>query len=205
MDEISFAAPPERNKAPLFDVLTAHLPSTGCVLELASGTGQHVEHFAARTPHLSWQPSEPNPRQRRSIAARIAQAELINVHAPLDLDVCNPWPEALAALDVRAVITANLLHISPPEVGPALFSGAARVLKPGGLVAIYGPFHVAGRSTSPGNVAFDADLRQRNPAWGIRDVEAIQAMAAAAGFAELETVAMPANNLTLLWRRHLST
>lgn len=195
--DIRHAPAADRNRDPILAVLRQHLPRRGKVLELASGTGQHVVHFAAALPRLTWLPSDPDPGQRASIVARIAAARLDNVKPPLDLDVCGRWP----LLEVDAVITANLLHVSPPDTLPALCAGAAGVLVPGGILQVYGPFNRDGVYTSEGNARFDVALRAENPAWGIRDLEALTAAAAERGLSLREVVDMPANNLSVVFHR----
>lgn len=195
--DIRHAPAADRNREPILAVLREHLPGRGRVLEVASGTGQHVVAFAAALPALSWQPSDPDPAQRASITARIRAAGLSNVAPPLDLDVGGPWP----TLEADAVITANLLHVSPPETLPALCAGAAGVLAPGGILHVYGPFNRDGSFTSEGNARFDAALRTENPAWGIRDLEALVAAAAAEGLGLRTVVDMPANNLSVVFER----
>ena len=197
MTGIRFSAPAERNRQFILDVLAPALPDQGSVLEIASGTGQHVTFFAASLPHLHWQPSDPDPAARASITARIRSEALTNVAEPLDLDLLEAWP----SIEVDAIITANLLHISEPEVLPALMQMAGERLVADGLLHIYGPVNVAGAFTSPSNAEFDASLRGRNPAWGIRDLETVISTAQAAGFSEPEVRNMPANNLSLSFRR----
>lgn len=196
--QIQFSAPAERNQPFILDVLTSALPDTGTVLELASGTGQHVAFFAAALPHLNWQPSDPDPAARASISARIEAADgLTNVAAPLDLDLLAPWPD----LSADAIITANLLHISPPEVLPALMRKAAGLLGSQGLLHIYGPFKVDGAFTSDSNAEFDTSLRSRNALWGIRALESVVAAGIENGFKEPVVRDMPANNLSLSFLR----
>lgn len=178
-------------------MLTAELPDKGTVLELASGTGQHVVFFAAALPHLDWQPSDPDPVARASIAARIQAESIGNVAQPMNLDLLEQWP----LLEVDAIITANLLHISPPEVLPALMSKAGALIPAGGLLHIYGPFKVNGAFTSESNAAFDASLRSRNPLWGIRDLDSVSAEAAKNGFGPPLVRDMPANNFSLSFRK----
>jgi len=198
MDEgpnsILHAPAAERNREPILEVLRDTLPARGRVLEIASGTGQHVVYFAAALPALHWIPSDPDPAQRASIAARTAAAGVDNVADPLDLDVLDEWPE----LSADAVITANLLHVSARETMTALCRGAAAVLVPGGLLHVYGPFKRDGEHTSDGNRQFDLSLLQRNSAWGIRDVEDLLAEADAAGLNHPDIVDMPANNLSVV-------
>ena len=194
----------ERNRAPILEVLRAELPATGRVLEIASGTGQHVVYFAEALPGLTWLPSDPDPRQRASIAVRVQDSGLCNVEPPLDLDVRSVWKVRDIDIDVdfEAVIVANLLHVSEPEALTGLCEGAAGVLRTGGLLHIYGPFKRGGGHTSPGNRAFDASLRAQNSAWGIRDLESVLAVAEAQGFVIRRIVDMPANNLSLVLRLH---
>ncbi len=184
----------QRNKAPILEVLQRHLPRRGRVLEIASGTGQHVVHFAGALAGLTWQPSDPDPAQRASIEALVSSAGLDNVEPPLDLDVLGPWPD----LRVDAVITANLLHVAPPEVVDGLCAGAAGVLVPGGVLHVYGPFNRHGAFTSEGNRRFDAALREQDPRWGIRDLEALLDSAARRGLERHEIVDMPANNFSVV-------
>jgi SAM-dependent methyltransferase len=188
----------ERNREPIVAVLERVLPHAGLVLEIASGTGQHVVHFARRLPHLAWQPSDPGAACRRSIVAWTAAEALHNVHAPLDLDVqILPWPVPAPV----AVVCINMLHIAPWSAAGSLFRGAAAVLRPGGLLFLYGPFVTRDRPTAASNLEFDRTLRAANPAWGLRELEAVVGLATRHDFAHAETVDMPANNLSVLFRR----
>ena len=185
-----------RNRAPILQALRPHLPATGLVLEVASGTGEHVAHFAAALPGVQWQPTDLAVERRASIDAW--SAGLPNVRRALPLDATAPdWP--LRRVD--AVLCINMIHIAPWAASEGLVAGAARVLPPGGLLALYGPFRRAGQAMEPGNAAFDADLRRRDPAWGLRLVEEVAALAEAAGLGPPVVEAMPANNLMLLFRR----
>jgi SAM-dependent methyltransferase len=192
-DSILFSAPAERNRRFILEVIRPQLSGRRSVLEIASGTGQHITHFAAALPGLYWQPSDPDPNARASIAARVEAEGLTNVADPLALDLLEDWPE----LSFDAVITANLLHISEPEVLPALMKKAADILSTGGLLHIYGPFRVQGDFTSPSNAEFDASLKSRNPRWGIRDLEAVTRQAVANELSEPIVRDMPANNFSL--------
>jgi SAM-dependent methyltransferase len=184
-----------RNRGALLGVLLRYLPPAGLVLEIASGSGEHVAHFAAALPELRWQPTDPMAEHRASIDAWAA--DLANVLPALPLDAAAaPWPIAHA----DAVLCINMIHIAPWEAAEGLFAGASRVLPPGGLLALYGPYRRAGRPMEPGNAAFDADLRSRNPAWGLREVEAVAELAGRSGFATPEIVVMPVDNLMLLFR-----
>ena len=188
----------ERNKDPILDVLARVLPSRGLVLEVASGTGQHVMHFAEALSDLTWQPSDPDAELRESIALRIQEERRANVNWPIDLDVTKfPWP--LQAAD--AVVAINMIHVAPWSATLALFEGAKTLLPTQAVLFLYGPYRRFGGHTSPGNEQFDRDLRAQNPDWGLRDLEAVSDVAAGAGFTLAETVPMPANNFSLVFRR----
>lgn len=167
------------------------------VLEIASGPGQHVEAFAGLCPEVLWQPSEPRAQLRDSIDERVRLAGLDNVARALDLDVCGKWPEQTFDL----IMAVNLLHIAPWQVTLALMAGASNILHKRGTLMLYGPYSDRGAHNSRGNLEFDADLRARNPQWGIRNLEEVAQQGAAVGFAELRVVDMPANNRTLFFNR----
>lgn len=188
----------ERNREPILAVLERVLPATGTVLEIASGTGQHAIHFAAALPHLVWQPSDLDDEARASIAAWTAHSGLANVRPPLALDVRDAsWGIEAAA----AIVCINMIHISPWASAQALIGGAGRLLGPGGVLFLYGPYRRGGAHTAPTNAAFDEQLQRRNPAWGVRDMEDVVALADAAGFDADEPVEMPANNFSLVFRK----
>ena len=188
----------ERNKQPILEVLVARLPPSGTVLEVASGTGQHVAHFARALPRLRWQPSDSDADLRAAAAARIAAAGLDNVLTPLALDACaETWPVTSA----DAVVCINMIHIAPWDATIGLMRGAARVLRPGSPLFLYGPFRRDGRHTAPSNEAFDSALRARDPSWGVRDLGDVAACAREHGFELSEVVEMPANNLTVVFVR----
>lgn len=188
----------ERNAAPILAELQRLLPPCGLLLEVASGTGQHAAHCSAGLPGWQWQPSEADADALPSIGAWCQG--LPRVLPPLQLDVLQPqWPGVPAQVD--AIYCANLIHIAPWACCTALMQGAARHLAPQGLLLTYGPYLEDAVPTAPGNRAFDADLRARNPAWGLRRREDVQAEAARAGLRLRERVAMPANNLLLVWAR----
>lgn len=185
----------ERNREPILDVLREALPKSGLVLEIASGSGQHVTHFAAALPQLDWQPSDPNADARASIAAWTAHEQLANVRVPLALDVeRTPWGIEAA----QAVLCINMIHISPWTATEALFDGAGRLLGSGGVLYLYGPYRRHGAHTAPSNEAFDQQLRSRNPAWGVRNMEAVAALGEAQGFTCAQPIGMPANNFSLV-------
>jgi SAM-dependent methyltransferase len=183
-----------RNRAAILDVLRPHLPPRGLVLEVASGSGEHTAHFAEALPHLTFQPSDPDPDARASIDA---WAEgLANVRPALTLDAAaEGWPIERA----DTVVCINMIHISPWAAAIGLIRGAARLLPPDGTLFLYGPYFRPGVTTAPSNLAFDSDLRARNPAWGLRDLDAVAALAAAHGFAAPQIIEMPANNLSLVF------
>ncbi|SKC89290.1 Protein of unknown function [Burkholderia sp. CF099] len=188
----------ERNREPILAVLERVLPATGTVLEIASGTGQHAIHFAAALPHLVWQPSDLDDEARASIAAWTAHSGLANVRPPLALDVRDAsWGIEAAA----AIVCINMIHISPWASAQALIGGAGRLLGAGGVLVLYGPYRRGGAHTAPTNAAFDEQLQRRNPAWGVRDMEDVVALADAAGFDADEPVEMPANNFSLVFRK----
>jgi SAM-dependent methyltransferase len=197
-----FAPAADRNQAPILEVLERELPQRGLVLEIASGTGQHAVFFAKSLPRLRWQPSDPDAGLRRSIARWIDLEHLGNVNVPIALDVrLQPWPITVA----DAIVCINMVHIAPWEASLALFDGARQILSPGNLLYLYGPYRRGGQHTAPSNAGFDADLRARDPDWGVRDVEAIAAVAGDTGFDLAKTVAMPANNLSLVFRKRKAT
>jgi SAM-dependent methyltransferase len=189
-----------RNREPILAVLRRVLPAQGLVLEIASGSGEHVSYFAQELPSLTWQPSDPDREALASIAAHRAEAKLQNLLPPLQLDVTSTaWP--IERADV--VMCNNMIHISPWAATEGLMAGAERVLRPGALLFLYGPYQVGGRHTAPSNQAFDEQLRGQNPAWGIRDLGDVTALAQRHGFAAPDTVQMPANNLSVIFRRKI--
>ena len=186
-----------RNREPIAEVLSEWLPGSGLVLEVASGTGEHVVHFAERFPQLEWQPSDLHPDALGSLRAWREATGLPNVREPIALDAASPsWPIDRA----DAVLNINMVHISPWEAALGLIAGAARLLADGAPLILYGPWLKDDVATAPSNLDFDADLRRRDPAWGLRRVEQF-ADAARGAFELIETRAMPANNLMLLLRR----
>lgn len=187
-----------RNRQPILDVLREHLPEHGLVLEVASGTGEHAVHFAQALPSLTFQPSDPGAEQRASIDAWVREHGLANVRPAIELDArSGTWP----VTEADAVVCINMIHIAPWEAAIGLVSGSARLLQRGGILFLYGPFRRNGRPTSPGNESFDRSLRQQDASWGVRDLEEVEAVAARHGFAAPAIVEMPANNLSLVFRR----
>jgi Protein of unknown function (DUF938) len=185
MSKFSEAA--QRNKATILQVLRRVLPPRGVVLEVASGSGQHVAHFAAALPGLIWQPSDLD-------VADLIEVRGANILEPLVLDTCKPWPIERA----DAVLCINMLHASPWEAGQALLAGAGRIGAK--LLFLYGPYRRKDRPTSPSNEQFDAWLRTRDPRWGLRSLEAVTQAASSGGFRLEEIVEMPSNNLSLVFR-----
>ncbi|WP_245409941.1 DUF938 domain-containing protein [Pararhizobium haloflavum] len=189
----------ERNKGPIADVLKRVLPNRGLVLEISSGTGQHVVHFARMMPHLTWQPSESDELCLEWIKQWIAAEARENILPPVRLDVTElPWQAGPAA----AVVCLNMIHIAPWSATEGLVRGAQAVLGQGGILSLYGPYLRSGVHTSPSNVAFDRELRSRNPEWGLRHVEDVTRCAALHGFGQPELHEMPTNNLSLVFRKH---
>ena len=187
-----------RNREPILDVLRRVLPRQGLVLEIASGGGEHAAYFASNLPGLRWQPTDTNSEMFESIAAHRAAAGVANLLEPLDLDVTSlQWPVERA----DAMVCCNMIHIAPWAVTEGLIAGAERTLARGGLLYLYGPYKVDGRHTASSNEDFDASLRARNPLWGVRDLTEVSRLAERHGFALSETVPMPANNLSVIFRR----
>ena len=193
-----YSGPAERNKGPILDVLRRTLPEEGLILEIASGTGQHIAYFAAALPALRWQPTDADPELLASIAASVSMAKLSNVNAAVQFDVRNtPWP----VTEVDALLCINMIHISAWPATLALFDGAKDILSAGAALFLYGPYRRNDRHTAPSNEAFDASLRSRDPSWGVRDLEEVTKTAEAAGFLLEEVVAMPANNFSVIFRK----
>lgn len=186
-----------RNREPIAQVLSNWLPLKGTVLEVASGTGEHAVWFAQRFPNLDWQPSDMHPDALRSISAWRENSEVANLRAPLVVDASVAgWPIGSAA----AVLNINMVHISPWSASLGLIAESARILPQQGPLILYGPWLKQGVTTAPSNLSFDADLKSRDPEWGLRSVEDFGEAAAARGFEFVEWRQMPANNLMLLFR-----
>jgi len=186
----------ERNRDPILDVLRKHFADRRRVLEIGSGTGQHAVHFAAALPHLVWQTSE-RARNLAGIRLWLEEAALANTPPPVVLDVNAAWPAAR----FDAVFSANTLHIMAWDDVSAMFQALPQVLEQDATLAFYGPFNYGGRATSESNALFDARLKEDDPRQGVRDIEAVDALAQAIGFGLAADIAMPANNRTLVWRR----
>ena len=188
-----------RNRDPILEVLRLHLPSRGMVLEIAAGAGEHAVHNAAALPGLEWRPTDPDPEALTSIAAWRDHTGLPNLLEPLVLDAADPdtWPVTRA----DAMVNINMIHISPWSATQGLMIGAGRVLAPGGVLFLYGPYIESDVETAASNLAFDQNLKSRNPAWGLRRLDDVVALAARQGVVLTERVAMPANNLALIFRK----
>jgi SAM-dependent methyltransferase len=187
-----------RNRDPILAVLQRFLPASGFILEIASGTGEHAVHFARGLPGVTWQPSDPDPESLASIAAHRAAAKLPNLLPPLELDVMSAqWPVTQG----DAMVAINMIHIAPWAASEGLMAGAERLLSPGGVLYLYGPYREKGVPTAPSNEAFDRSLRMRDPSWGVRDLEEVIALAGRYSFDFAERIAMPANNLSVIFRR----
>ena len=193
-----FTSSAERNKDPILAVLARVLPRRGVVLEIASGTGQHILHFANALPGLAWQPSDRDPELRESIALRVKEQQLANVNRPINLDVTRlPWPLQTA----DAVVCINMIHVAPWSATLALLEGAKALLPTQHVLFLYGPYRRFGQHTSRSNEQFDSDLRAHDPEWGVRDLEAVSEAAASSGFVLAEVVEMPANNFSVIFKR----
>jgi cyclopropane fatty-acyl-phospholipid synthase-like methyltransferase len=187
-----------RNRGPILEVLRQVLPTAGTVLEIASGSGEHAVFFAEALPDLMWQPTDPDPDNRASIRAWIAESGVTNVTAPADLNAAaRAWPVTHA----DAIVCVNMVHISPWASTLGLLAGAARTLPTGAPLYLYGPYRRDGRHTAPSNEDFDRALRSQNPDWGVRDLETVAEAAIEAGLTLDEVIEMPANNLSVVLRR----
>jgi hypothetical protein len=197
-DDRQYAPATLRNRDFILDVLRDVLPKTGVILEIASGSGEHVVHFARNLPSLVFQPSDPDQDALLSVAAWANATGVTNVRAPIALDASNPvWPIASA----DGILCINMIHISPCDATLGLIKGAAAILPPGSPLYLYGPYIRGGFATAPSNQAFDQNLRDRNPNWGLRDLQAVAAMAQSVGFSAPVITEMPANNLSVVFRR----
>ena len=187
-----------RNRDAIADVLAGILPPAGTILEIASGTGEHIVHFAQRFPHLAWQPTDYSDAALPSIAAWVEEAGVPNVRAPVRLDAsADTWPVERA----DAILCINMIHISPWSATEGLIAGAGRLLPPGAPLYLYGPFVRSAVDTAPSNLAFDQSLKERDPAWGLRDLADVTALATGHGLGLQNVIEMPANNLSVVFRR----
>lgn len=213
LDARQYAPATQRNREPILEVLLQVLPPKGTVLEISSGTGEHAVFFASRLHPREWIPSDPNPIARASIAAWRESCPTDNLYPPIALDVCDAvWtiegdepPEPLQDIDLKqdpivAIVNINMIHIAPWSACLGLMAGAGRILPPGGILYLYGPFKQGGRQTAPSNATFDASLQMQNPEWGVRDLEEVIAVAETQNLSLVKTYAMPANNLSVIFK-----
>ncbi|MCU0523862.1 MAG: class I SAM-dependent methyltransferase [Elainella sp. Prado103] len=211
-DQRQYAPATQRNRDPILVVLQRVLPPTGTILEISSGTGEHAVYFAPRLSPRQWLPSDPNPIARHSIESWRWHEPAENLCAPLAIDVCDPlWAENIAPQVnpqfnlqsnlIQAIVNINMIHIAPWAACLGLMAGAARILPTGGVLYLYGPYQQQGQHTAESNAAFDASLRQQNSDWGVRELEAVVEVAEKQGLQWQETIAMPANNLSVVFCR----
>ena len=189
-----------RNREPICEVLSDVLPERGMVLEIASGSGEHILFFAEKFPHLDWQPSDPDPLNLESIRAwrNSVGSGLPNLFPPMSINASDIF---LPLTEAAAILCINMIHIAPSDATAGLLRNAAALLSPGGILYLYGPFMIDGRHTAPSNEAFDLQLRRENPAWGVRDLHDVVRDAKINGLELLNTVAMPANNMSVIFSR----
>ena len=198
-DARQYAPATERNREAILEVLLEVLPPTGTVLEVSSGTGEHAVFFAPRLTPRHWLPTDPNPLAIASINAWRSYTKPENLYPPIVLDACQPNWE-LGVEPISAIVNINMIHIAPWEACLGLMTGAGRILSPGGILYLYGPFTRGGKHTSPSNIAFDESLREQNPNWGVRDLDKVVAVAKSQQLNLVKIVAMPANNLSVIFQ-----
>ena len=217
LDARQYAPATQRNREHILDVLLQVLPPTGTVLEISSGTGQHAVFFAPQLHPRKWIPSDPNPVALASIAAWRERCPTENLYPPIALDACDSvWgveqdklPESLRDMDLKrdpivAIANINMIHIAPWSACLGLMAGARRILPPGGILYLYGPFKHGGKHTAPSNADFDESLRAQNPEWGVRDLDEVVAVAQEQRLSLVKTYAMPANNLSVVFQVQIS-
>lgn len=208
-DNRQYAPATQRNREPILEVLQRVLPATGTVLEVASGTGEHAVFFAPRLTGRKWLPTDVNSQSLVSILAWLAKEPSNNIYSPFQLDVCaTVWPievsgqpESVYRDEITAIVSINMIHIAPKAACLGLMAGASRILPPGGILYLYGPFKQEGQHTEPSNAAFDEMLQQQNPQWGVRDLNDVIAAALRQHLRWRETIPMPANNLSVVFQR----
>ncbi|MEA5583180.1 DUF938 domain-containing protein [Nodularia harveyana UHCC-0300] len=203
-DARQYAPATQRNREPILEVLLQVLPKSGTILEVASGTGEHAIYFAPRLRPRQWLPSEQNPLLRASIAAWAQECPSDNLYLPVELDASMPiWAvekDSLPDSPILAIVNINMIHISPWSACLGLMAGAGRILPPGGILYLYGPFKQNGEHTAPSNIAFDQSLKERNPEWGVRNLEDVIAAASNENLNFKQTHQMPANNLSVVFQ-----
>ncbi|AFY47943.1 Protein of unknown function (DUF938) [Nostoc sp. PCC 7524] len=209
-DARKYAPATQRNREPILEVLLQVLPENGTILEVASGTGEHAVFFAPRLSPRQWLPTDPNPELRASIAAWAEEFPCDHLYPPLELDASQPvWPleedTGCNHSPIVAIVNINMIHISPWSACLGLMAGAGRILPPGGILYLYGPFKQGGEHTAPSNAAFDESLRAQNPQWGVRNLEDVVAAASQQNLSLQTTYQMPANNLSVVFKRSGNT
>ena len=203
MNAKRYAAATQRNRQPILEVLQKYLPSRGNILEIASGTGEHAVFFATQFPNSQWYPSDRDPELLASIQAWSAEYSTDNLHPPLEIDVSSDrWSIENTDITFDAIVNINMIHISPFSAGKSLMAGAGRILPSDGILYLYGPYKRDGDHTAPSNEAFDRSLRDHNPQWGVRNLEDVIEIAESHNLMLEEIVAMPANNFSLIFRKH---
>jgi hypothetical protein len=204
-DDRQFAPATQRNREPILEVLQRTLPSTGTILEIASGTGEHAVFFAPQLPGRKWLPTDINYLSLVSISAWLKHSPSDNIYPPILLDVCaNIWSieqEKQYLDEITAIVSINMIHIAPWAACLGLMAGAGRILPENGILYLYGPFKQNGQHTAPSNAAFDEWLKSQNPEWGVRDLEEVIAVAKMQNLHWCETVSMPANNLSVIFQK----
>jgi hypothetical protein len=201
MDERQYAPATQRNREPILEILLQVLPPQGNILEVASGTGEHAVFFASHLVPRCWIPSDRDPQLRASIAAWRNHFQLTNLHLPLDIDATQSrWAIEDEAIEIQALVNINMIHIAPWSACLGLMAGANRLLSPGGILYLYGPFKQGGKHTAPSNLTFDQFLRGQNSQWGVRDLDEVIAVAKNNNLELQETFAMPANNLSVVFQ-----
>ena len=202
MDAKRYAPATQRNREPILKVLEKILPSKGNILEIASGTGEHAVFFASRFPDCQWYPSDRDRESRASIIAWSKECPTNNLHSPLDIDASNDdWSLETALIAIDAIVNINMIHISPYSACLGLMAGAGRILSSGGILYLYGPYKRKGQHTSLSNEAFDKSLRDRDPQWGVRNLEDVIAVAETNNLVLKGVIAMPANNLSVIFTK----
>ncbi len=196
-----YAPATERNREAILEVLLEVLPPTGTILEVSSGTGEHAVFFAPRLTPRYWLPSDLNPLALASINAWRSYAKCENLYPPIVLDASSPNWELGNVEPISAIANINMIHIAPWEACLGLMTGTGRILPPGGILYLYGPFTRGGKHTAPSNVAFDESLKEQNPDWGVRDLDKVIEIANSQQLTLVKTVAMPANNLSVIFQR----
>ena len=201
MDARQYAPATQRNREPIFEILSRVLVQKSNILEIASGTGEHAVYFASRLKSYRWIPSDTNPTSWESIVAWKQAEAVANLEQPLSIDVTQAnWQQQVAELNIDAIVNINMIHIAPWQACLGLMR-AGQILPPGGILYLYGPYKRNGKHTAPSNANFDRSLRDRNPEWGVRDLEAVVEAAAAQNLKLQQTIEMPANNLSVIFSR----